>query len=130
MAKFLIAALLAATLGSSAQAAVTPQDQAWIDKMTFAVNDALAGAPETSPMIGVASVPVTVDAKGHLRLAETGSGRSCPGLSRDAIEALNLMGKAPRPPADLVGQPITVQVRFEPAPSFGHLNPAAASACE
>ncbi|HEY2660524.1 MAG TPA: hypothetical protein VGI79_12445 [Caulobacteraceae bacterium] len=124
MNKLLIAALMTATLGSTAQAATTPQDQAWIGKMASAVNDTLSQSTESVPKVGVVYVPMTVDAKGHAQVAAPPQSCGCPDLDQAAVDALNSMGTAPRPPADLAGKPFMVKVVFKAPQTHGDLSQA------
>ncbi len=120
MTKLLIAALMASALGSSAQAATSP-DQTWIDKMSFAVNDALSQSNEAPNKIGVVYVPLTVDAQGHAHAMAPAQSCGCPDLDQAAVDALNAM-QAPRPPADLAGKRILVRVVFKAEPTHGDLS--------
>ncbi len=120
MTKLLIAALMASALGSRAQA-TTSADQAWIDKMSVAVNDALSLSNEAPNKVGVVYVPLTVDARGHAQAMAPAQSCGCPDLDRAAIDALNAM-RAPRPPADLAGKRILVRAVFKAEPTLGDLS--------
>ncbi|QUD87396.1 energy transducer TonB [Phenylobacterium montanum] len=124
MTKLLIAALAAATLGSTAQAAPLTADQAWVDKLSFAVNDALSQSDEAPTKVGVVYVPMTVDAAGHAQVSAPAQSCGCPDLDKAAIDALNSI-RAPRPPADLAGQRVMVKVQFKADPTYRDLAHAA-----
>lgn len=129
MSKLMIAGVLAATLGASAQAAPISADRAWIDRMTFAVNDALSQSPETTPAVGVVYVPVTVAADGAAKVEPPVQSCGCPELDQAAFDALKGMNHAPRPPADLAGKRIVVRAVFAAAPTHGDLSQAAYRHC-
>jgi len=122
MTKLLLSALVAAALGSSAQAAQSP-DAAWLDKLSFAVNDALAQSDEAATKAGVVYVPVTVDAQGHAQATAPAQSCGCPDLDQAAVNALNAMN-APRPPADMAGKRVLVRVEFKGEPTHGDLSRA------
>ncbi len=124
MSKLLIAALMTAALGSTAEAATTPQDRAWIDRMSFAVDEALSQSTEAVPKVGVVYVPMTVDAQGHAQVAAPPQSCGCPDLDQAAVDALNGIGQAPRPPADLVGRRFMVKVVFKAPQTHGDLSQA------
>ena len=129
MAKLLIAAIAAATLGSAAQAATPVQDKAWVEKMSFAVNDALSQSTEAVPKVGVVYVPMSVDARGRVQVAAPLQSCGCPDLDHVAVETLRGMGTAPRPPADMVGQRFLVKVVFKAPQTHGDLNQARFTQC-
>ncbi len=120
MTKLLLSALIAATLGSTAQAAPSP-DQVWLDRMSFAVNDALSQSDEAPAKAGVVYVPVTVDAQGRAQATAPAQSCGCPDLDQAAVDALSAM-RAPRPPADLAGKRILVRVEFKGEPTHGDLS--------
>lgn len=129
MTNLLTAALIAASLASSAHAGVTAQDKAWIEKMNFAVDDALSQSSEAPSKVGVVYVPITVDAKGLVTVSNAPQSCGCPDLDRAALDAVGAMGPVARPPADLVGQRILVKAVFKAAPAHGDLSRAQVTAC-